>query len=89
MPTPTFINSNASQLSPCRNPFDLLEIDVRYKLVRAGTLRTATTTTVGTEMGTPTLASLTMMSHNINTAMQEALNAVARQPTRQRSSNPS
>ena len=78
----TFTNSNASRLSPTGNPFDLPEIDLGYELVRAGTFLAATTTTVVKTMGTPTLVSLTMMPHNIDMAMQEALNAVARRSPR-------
>ena len=75
-------STNASRLSPSGNVFDLPEIDVNYELVRAGTLLTATTITVGATVGTPTLASLAMMPHNINTAMQTWLRTLARQPTR-------
>ena len=68
MLTPTFTKSNASRLSPAGNPFDIPEIDFDHELVRAGTLFTATTKTVGTKMGTPTLDSLIMTLHNINAA---------------------
>ena len=82
MPTSTFKKSNASRLCPAGNPFHVPEIDLGYELVRIGTRFSCTTKTVGITLSTPTLTSLIMIPYHINTAMREAFNAVAQNPTR-------
>ena len=72
---PTHVGGENARSSPC---------------TAENTLRVATTTTVATTTGTPSLTSLAMVPHNnFNTAMQEALKAVAHRPTHLRSSSPS